>query len=83
VYEFQSELRQDVRIVRLGPEDGTNRLTRARVLSLTEAVCEWAEERRPLILTGNEKFFSAGAELEEIAALNGPTACEFSRMGQS
>src|SRR5712671_5066018 len=37
---------------------------------------------RPLLITGNQKFFSVGAELEEIAALDGPEAYEFSRMGQ-
>ena len=37
---------------------------------------------RPLILTGNSKFFSAGADLSEIAALTGPAAFEFSKLGQ-
>jgi len=35
------------------------------------------------VIAGNDKFFSAGAELEEIAALDGPTAYEFSKMGQA
>ena len=35
-----------------------------------------------LIITGNEKFFSAGADLNEIAQLTGPEAFEFSRLGQ-
>jgi enoyl-CoA hydratase len=35
-----------------------------------------------MVITGNARFFSAGAELEEIAALDGPAAYEFSRMGQ-
>ena len=35
------------------------------------------------MITGNAKFFSAGAELEEIAALDGPSAYEFSKMGQA
>jgi enoyl-CoA hydratase/carnithine racemase len=39
-------------------------------------------EARPLIIAGNDKFFSAGADLQEIAALTGPGAYEFSRMGQ-
>jgi enoyl-CoA hydratase/carnithine racemase len=37
---------------------------------------------RPLIITGNAHFFSAGADLNEIAALSGPDAYEFSRAGQ-
>jgi enoyl-CoA hydratase len=69
-------------IIRLQSDDGTNRLTRACVLTLTDAVRELARERRPLIITGNQKFFSAGADLREIAALTGPAAYEFSKMGQ-
>jgi len=69
-------------LLRLCSEDGTNRLTRARVLALTDAVRQLAQERLPLVVTGNERFFSAGAELSEIAALNGPAAFEFSKMGQ-
>jgi len=41
-----------------------------------------ARESRPLIIAGNHKFFSAGAELSEIASLTGPQAYEFSEMGQ-
>jgi enoyl-CoA hydratase/carnithine racemase len=70
------------RVLRLCSDDGTNRLTRECVLSLTEAVAQLARETRPLILSGNERFFSAGAELHQIAALDGPSAYEFSKMGQ-
>jgi enoyl-CoA hydratase/carnithine racemase len=35
------------------------------------------------VVTGNARFFSAGAELEEIAALDGPSAYEFSKLGQT
>ena len=35
-----------------------------------------------LIITGNDSFFSAGADLNEIARLTGPEAFEFSRLGQ-
>ena len=69
-------------LVRLKSSDGTNRLTRACVKSLTEAVEIFSHTPRPLILTGNSKFFSAGADLSEIAALTGPSAFEFSKMGQ-
>jgi enoyl-CoA hydratase/carnithine racemase len=44
---------------------------------------ELAERPRPLIITGNEKFFSAGADLREITALDGTSAYEFSQMGQA
>ncbi|HSM87939.1 MAG TPA: enoyl-CoA hydratase/isomerase family protein, partial [Candidatus Limnocylindrales bacterium] len=35
-----------------------------------------------LIITGNEKFFSAGADLNEISRLGAAEAFEFSRLGQ-
>ncbi len=80
---FQLEKQHGVYIVRLRSNDGTNRLTRVVVHSLTEAVGQLAQEnRRPLVIAGNDRFFSAGAELEEIAALYGSTAYEFSKMGQ-
>src|SRR5512141_2525392 len=65
-------------------EDGTNRLTRTRVLALTSAIAELASEvqPRPLVITGNHRFFSAGADLDEITALTGPAAYEFAAMGQ-
>jgi enoyl-CoA hydratase/carnithine racemase len=80
---FQLEERGNVRLVRLRSDDGTNRLTRECVLSLAGAVEHLAREKRPIVFTGNDRFFSAGAELEEIAALDGPTAYEFSKMGQA
>jgi enoyl-CoA hydratase/carnithine racemase len=71
-------------ILRLQSADSTNRLTRACVLALTEGVHQLAADSRPapLVITGNRKFFSAGADLIEISALNGPAAFEFSEMGQ-
>jgi len=52
------------------------------VLALTEVVRELARAPKPWIVTGNRRFFSAGADLEEIAALSGPGAYEFSGVGQ-
>lgn len=69
-------------MLRLCSEDGTNRLTRECVLALTEAIEGLARDPRALIIAGNQKFFSAGADLREISALTGPTAYEFSKMGQ-
>ena len=37
---------------------------------------------KALIIAGNEKFFSAGADLNEISHLSGPEAFAFSRTGQ-
>jgi len=39
-------------------------------------------ELKGLIITGNDKFFSAGADLNEISALTAAQAFEFSRAGQ-
>lgn len=80
---YQIETLANLRVLQLYSEDPTNRLTQACVLALTEAVSELASEARPLIITGNPKFFSAGADLREIAALTGPAAYEFAKMGQA
>jgi enoyl-CoA hydratase/carnithine racemase len=80
---FQIERLDGSQLVRLVSEDGTNRLTRDCVLELTAALSELASAACPLIITGNHRFFSAGAELSEIATLSGPQAYEFSKMGQT
>lgn len=71
-----------MRVLQLSSPDGTNRLTRVCVLELTAASRELARDARPLIITGNDRFFSAGADLQEIADLTGPQALEFARIGQ-
>ena len=80
---FQVELLNSTRLLRLTSADGLNRLTRACVVVLTETIRELASEGRPLIIAGNPNFFSAAADLNEIARLSGPEACEFSQMGQT
>ncbi len=82
-FPFTVQVEEGIRVLRLQSPDGTNRLTSAGVLALTEAVGKLAREGRPLIITGNEKFFSAGADLAEIVTLSGPAAYEFSKMGQA
>jgi enoyl-CoA hydratase/carnithine racemase len=73
----------DAVVLRLVSDDGTNRLTRARVLALTEAVERLAVQcMSRLVITGNAHFFSAGADLHEIAPLTGPEALRFAHMGQ-
>jgi enoyl-CoA hydratase/carnithine racemase len=72
-----------VRTLRLWSEDGTNRMMRECVLSLTDAVAKVALENQPLVLAGNDRFFSAGADLNEISVLDAPTAYEFSKTGQT
>ncbi|MGA2357235.1 MAG: enoyl-CoA hydratase/isomerase family protein [Terriglobales bacterium] len=78
---FQIGLGGPAAILRLAAPDGTNRLTRACVLALTNALPEL--RTHPLIIAGNPKFFSVGADLNEIAALTGPEAYEFSALGQA
>jgi enoyl-CoA hydratase/carnithine racemase len=73
----------DARVLRLRSDDGTNRLTRSCVLALTEAMEDLVRRAEPLVIAGNSKFFSAGADLEEIAELTGPAAFEFAKMGQA
>lgn len=81
---FSLEHRPHAVVLRLTSQDkdNTNRLTRARVLALTECIAQLAADPKPLIITGNEHFFSAGADLAEITALTGPAAYEFAAMGQ-
>jgi enoyl-CoA hydratase/carnithine racemase len=70
-------------VLRLVSGDGTNRLTRARVQALTVVVEKLA--RCPpsrLVIAGNTRFFSAGADLNQIASLTGAEAFRFAHMGQ-
>lgn len=80
---FRIDSAARARILRLTSSDGTNRLTRACVLALTAALAELKKEICTLIISGNHRFFSVGADLNEIAALTGPEAYEFSAMGQA
>lgn len=80
---YNLDERDSATVLRIISPDSTNRLTRACVLALTGAVRDLARDPRPLVITGNHKFFSAGADLEEIVALTGPAAYEFSHMGQA
>lgn len=79
---FRIESDCTVRILRLTSPDGTNRLTRACVLKLTDAIEVLRAEPSPLIIAGNREYFSVGADLNEIAALTGTEAYTFSAMGQ-
>ena len=84
---FQIESYGSARLLRLVSSDGTNRLTYDCVRSLISAIEELQTQLTqppyPLIIAGNRKFFSVGADLNEIAALTGPHAYGFSEMGQT
>jgi len=72
-----------VAILRLVSHDGTNRLSMACVRAVSDAVTLLAAQKATrLIVTGNEHFFSAGADLHEIAALAGAAAVDFALLGQ-
>lgn len=80
-YSIRQE--QSALVLRLESPDGMNRLTRECVLALIAAVRQLAKDKPPaLIIMGNERFFSTGADLHEIVRLNGPEALRFSLMGQ-
>ena len=64
--------------------DGTNRLTRRKVMALAEEIEDLAAREDPvlpLVISGDPTF-SAGADLNEISRLNGPEALAFAEMGQ-
>jgi enoyl-CoA hydratase/carnithine racemase len=79
--QYQSKAADSHRELRLTSDDGTNRLTLELIRTLTDAVLSMQADAKPLILTGGEKFFSAGADLFEIQALNATTALEFAKAG--
>jgi enoyl-CoA hydratase/carnithine racemase len=75
-------------VLQLLSSDGTNKLRMARIVALHRIVDELKTKAengkiKALVITGNDKFFSAGADLNEIAQLSGPEAFEFSRAGQT
>jgi enoyl-CoA hydratase len=84
-HDFTVEHLNGVCLLRLCSAEGTNRLTRDCVRSLQRALLKLDAEPRDLkglVLSGNDRFFSAGADLSEVAALSGPEAHQFARMGQ-
>ena len=52
------------------------------VSDLTDAILQLTEHPKSLIITGNDGFFSAGADLWEIASLETDQAFDFARAGQ-
>ena len=85
---FILERYQDCAVLRLVSLDGTNKLGISRIKALRSVVEELRAETesgriKGLIITGNEKFFSAGADLNEISYLTAAQAFAFSREGQA
>lgn len=63
-------------------EDGTNRLTLELVCELADALLDMWANAKPLIIHGNDKFFSAGADLSQIQRLTASEAFAFAKAGQ-
>jgi enoyl-CoA hydratase/carnithine racemase len=85
---FLLERKLDCAILQLISLDRTNKLSSACIAALHGAVCNLHSEAirgkiKTLIITGSEKFFSAGADLNEISQLTESEAFEFSRRGQA
>jgi enoyl-CoA hydratase len=85
---FVLERLQDCAVLRLVSSDGMNKLGVNCIGALHRAIQELAAEAesgqiKGLIVTGNDKFFSAGADLNEISVLTASKAFEFSRQGQT
>jgi enoyl-CoA hydratase/carnithine racemase len=85
---FLLERSSDVAVLRLVSSDGTNKLSWARLTALHSVIEELKDEAQSsrikgLIITGNEKFFSVGADLNEVSRLTAPQGFEFSRAGQA
>jgi enoyl-CoA hydratase/carnithine racemase len=74
-------------VLEITSADGTNKLSRARVTALLSEVTRlqasaMQQDFKALVITGNDRFFSVGANLNEIARLTAPEAFELSRLGQ-
>ena len=72
-------------IIVLENEDGTNRLDLATVNALADEIENKYAGELPalsLVITGTDRFFSVGANLNEINRLSGATAYEFALAGQ-
>jgi enoyl-CoA hydratase/carnithine racemase len=77
--------RGEVLLLQLNSPDGFPRLTRAVLLELRSQIEMFVEspDLRGAVISGSEKCFCAGAELNEVAELNGVEAMGFSALGQS
>jgi enoyl-CoA hydratase/carnithine racemase len=88
IEHFVLEREQGCAVLRRASADGTNKLGMACIRALHDAMqklrveAENGEFKR-LIITGNARFFSAGADLNEISRLTAAQAFEFSRTGQA
>ena len=80
---FRLSREAGVSLLTLVSEDGMNRLTRQKVICLTEVIEEMASSQSPALVISGDRNFSVGADLNEIAKLTGSEAYEFSAIGQA
>jgi enoyl-CoA hydratase len=82
--DFTVEQVSGIVLLTLTSADRTNRLTSRKVIALAQEIERFSqlEPVRPLIIIGKPAF-CAGADLNEIARLNGPSAYEYAKMGQA
>jgi enoyl-CoA hydratase/carnithine racemase len=80
---FTLDLLPQAHLIRLTGDEPTNMLTRERVTALTSAIIDLRSNPKPIILNGNDRYFSAGADIREVAALKAASAYEFAAMGQA
>jgi enoyl-CoA hydratase len=85
---FKLVYKEDVAVLQLVSADGVNKLSMACQRALHCAVEELRSEAesgrlKGLIITGNEKFFSVGADLNEVSQLSAAQAFELARTGQA
>ena len=85
---FTLVLKDDVAIIQLESAANTNKLSVACQMTLHRVVDELRSEAesgrlKALIIAGNEKFFSVGADLKEVLRFSAAQAFEFARAGQA
>jgi len=82
--EFTLGYDSGILFLTLVSDDGMNRLTHRKVISLRQEIEGFISRDSPvlpLIISG-DPIFSAGADLNEISRLSGPDAFGFAKMGQ-
>jgi enoyl-CoA hydratase len=80
---FQLDSLPHAHLLRLTGGEPTNTLSRERVIALTDAILNLRSHPKPIILCVNERYFSVGADIRDVASLTGATAYNFAAMGQA
>ncbi len=80
---FEIRLESGITHVTLTSADGLNRLTCRKVVALYREITRLTSATASPLIVSGDPIFSAGADLNEIAQLNGPEALAFAKMGQA